>query len=169
MSTEGERVALRDIEHLRRMAAGHGSAIGVYAADLLDHPLPWTKMRQVYALLGLVKRWPERVGRFARDAERFATARSRPGPRMPRRRRRCGMSAPAPVISPELKALVRALKFGRCTDTLPERLALANSPDLSRAEFLELVLAAASISSLDDDRQAIATSTRRSAFPPLGA
>jgi hypothetical protein len=28
----------------------------------LDSPLPWTKMRQVYALLGLVKRWgPERV------------------------------------------------------------------------------------------------------------
>jgi hypothetical protein len=28
----------------------------------LDSPLPWTKMRQVYALLGLVKRWgPDRV------------------------------------------------------------------------------------------------------------
>jgi hypothetical protein len=28
----------------------------------LDIPLPWTKMRQVYALLGLVKKWgPERV------------------------------------------------------------------------------------------------------------
>jgi hypothetical protein len=28
----------------------------------LDTPLPWTKMRQVYALLGLVKRWgPDRV------------------------------------------------------------------------------------------------------------
>ncbi len=44
------------------MAAGHGPAIGAYAAAVLDHPLPWTKMRQVYALLGLVKRWgPERV------------------------------------------------------------------------------------------------------------
>ena len=29
---------------------------------LLDNPLPWTKMRQVYALLGLVKKWgPGRV------------------------------------------------------------------------------------------------------------
>jgi hypothetical protein len=87
---------------------------------VLDHPLPWTKMRQVYALLGLVKRWgAERVeaacarsldaevvsvpliarmieratetktaasatvpasqpARFAREAEHFATARSRP-------------------------------------------------------------------------------------------
>ena len=49
--------ALRDIGHLRRLAAGHGPAIGAYAAAVLDHPLPWTKMRQVYALLGLVKRW----------------------------------------------------------------------------------------------------------------
>lgn len=54
--------ALRDINHLRRLAASHGPAVGDYAAALLDIPLPWTKMRQVYALLGLVKKWgPERV------------------------------------------------------------------------------------------------------------
>jgi transposase len=54
--------ALRDVEHLKRMAGTHGEAIGAYAAVLLDSPLPWTKMRQCYALLGLVKRWgPERV------------------------------------------------------------------------------------------------------------
>jgi hypothetical protein len=54
--------AMRDLEALKRMAARHGDAIGAYAAAVLDHPLPWTKMRQVYALLGLVKRWgPERV------------------------------------------------------------------------------------------------------------
>ncbi len=54
--------ALRDLEHLRRLAAGHGPAVGAYATALLDTPLPWTKMRQVYVLLGLVKRWgPERV------------------------------------------------------------------------------------------------------------
>ena len=54
--------ALRDIDHLRRLAAGHGPAVGDYATALLDIPLPWTKMRQVYALLGLVKKWgPERV------------------------------------------------------------------------------------------------------------
>jgi hypothetical protein len=47
---------------LQRLAAGHGDAIGAYAAALLDIPLPWTKMRQVYALLGLVKKWgPTRV------------------------------------------------------------------------------------------------------------
>ncbi len=54
--------AMRDIDHLRRMAAAEGGAIGVYADALLAGPLPWTKMRQVYALLGLVKKWgPERV------------------------------------------------------------------------------------------------------------
>jgi hypothetical protein len=54
--------ALRDIDHLKQLAADHGPAIGAYAAAVLDHPLPWTKMRQTYALLGLVKRWgPERV------------------------------------------------------------------------------------------------------------
>lgn len=54
--------AMRDLDALQRLAAGHGPAIGAYAAALLDTPLPWTKMRQVYALLGLVKKWgPDRV------------------------------------------------------------------------------------------------------------
>ena len=54
--------AMRDIEHLKRLAAGHGPSVGAYAAVLLGSPLPWTKMRQVYALLGLVKKWgAERV------------------------------------------------------------------------------------------------------------
>jgi transposase len=54
--------ALRDLDRLKEMAASHGTAIGGYAAVLLDNPLPWTKMRQVYALLGLVKKWgPDRV------------------------------------------------------------------------------------------------------------
>jgi hypothetical protein len=54
--------ALRDLDHLRRLAAEHGPAVGDYAAALLDVPLPWTKMRQVYALLGLAEKWgAERV------------------------------------------------------------------------------------------------------------
>ena len=57
------------------MAAAQGPAIGAYATILLDNPLPWTKMRQVYALLGLAKKWgPDRVdaacGRAA-EAEAF--------------------------------------------------------------------------------------------------
>lgn len=49
--------ALRDLDKLQAMAARHGQAIGAYAAALLDIPLPWTKMRQVYRLLGLVKKF----------------------------------------------------------------------------------------------------------------
>jgi DNA replication protein DnaC len=51
------------------------------------------------------------------------------------------MSAPAPVVSPELKALLRRVKLGRSLDTLPERLALARTGGMGHAEFLELVLA----------------------------
>ncbi len=49
--------ALRDIEQLKTVAAKHGPAVGVYAAAVLDHPLPWTKMRQVYALIGLANKF----------------------------------------------------------------------------------------------------------------
>lgn len=57
LPTERTAYAMRDLDQLQRIAAGHGPAIGTYAAALLAHPLPWTKMRQVYALLGLAKKW----------------------------------------------------------------------------------------------------------------
>lgn len=76
---EGTEVyALRDLERLKNMAAVHGPAVGAYAAVLLEHPLPWTKMRQVYALLGLVKKWgPTRVDAAcarAADAEAYSVS-----------------------------------------------------------------------------------------------
>ena len=62
LPAERTAYAMRDLDALQRLAAGHGPAVGSFAVALLDHPLPWTKMRQVYALLGLVKKWgPERV------------------------------------------------------------------------------------------------------------
>jgi hypothetical protein len=68
-----EIYATRDVERLGRMAADYGEAIGVFAAAILDTPLPWTRMRQVYRLLGLVKKWgPSRVDQAcarALDAE----------------------------------------------------------------------------------------------------
>jgi DNA replication protein DnaC len=48
---------------------------------------------------------------------------------------------PTPIVTPELKALLRRVKLGRCLDTLPERLALAHTGQMGHAEFLELVLA----------------------------
>jgi DNA replication protein DnaC len=47
----------------------------------------------------------------------------------------------AATVTPELKALLRRVKLGRCLDTLPERLALAQTGGMGHAEFLELVLA----------------------------
>jgi hypothetical protein len=62
LPSERTAYAMRDLDQLQRIATSHGPAIGAYATALLDTPLPWTKMRQVYALLGLVKKWgPDRV------------------------------------------------------------------------------------------------------------
>lgn len=67
--------ALRDVAFLKRQAAEHGEAIGRFADALLDVPLPWTRMRRVYALLGMVRRYGvERVEqscRVATEAEMF--------------------------------------------------------------------------------------------------
>jgi transposase len=54
-----ERVgyAMRDLDRLRATATGHGQNIGIYTDRLLDEPLPWTRMRAVYRLLGLVRRY----------------------------------------------------------------------------------------------------------------
>ena len=49
--------ALRDLSALIGACAGHGPNIGIYAERLLDDPLPWTRMRTVYRLLGLVRRY----------------------------------------------------------------------------------------------------------------
>jgi transposase len=71
--TGKEIYATRDVDRLRCMAGDYGEAIGVYATALLDTPLPWTKMRQVYRLLGLVKKWGttrvEQACQRALDAE----------------------------------------------------------------------------------------------------
>jgi hypothetical protein len=53
---EKSAYARRDVAFLESQAARYGEAIGRYAHALLDVPLPWTRMRRVYALLGLVKR-----------------------------------------------------------------------------------------------------------------
>jgi transposase len=47
--------ARRDVDKLAKMAAARGDAIGIYAARILDAPLPWTRMRAVYALIGLAR------------------------------------------------------------------------------------------------------------------
>jgi DNA replication protein DnaC len=47
------------------------------------------------------------------------------------------MTAPTPTVSPELKVLMRKLRLGQLLNTLPERLALAKSHNLTHVNFLE--------------------------------
>jgi transposase len=49
--------AMRDIDRLIAAARRHGQHVGIYAERLLDDPLPWTRMRQTYRLLGLARRY----------------------------------------------------------------------------------------------------------------
>jgi transposase len=48
--------AMRDLDRLVAAARRHGTQVGIYAERLLDDKLPWTRMRAVYRLLGLVRR-----------------------------------------------------------------------------------------------------------------
>lgn len=49
--------AMRDLDQLVARAHRHGDSVGAYAAALLEVPLPWTRMRAVYRLLGLVNKF----------------------------------------------------------------------------------------------------------------
>jgi len=86
--------ALRDIQSLQRQAASHGDAVGRFAAALLDNPLPWTRMRRVYALLGLARRYGDarvnQVCALALAAEMFDV------PRLKRMLEQATASAPTP-------------------------------------------------------------------------
>lgn len=49
--------ASRDTEALLKVAREAGGMVGRYATCLLDKPQPWTSMRHVYRLLGLVRKY----------------------------------------------------------------------------------------------------------------
>jgi transposase len=57
LPAERSTYALRDLNYLVRQAEMIGASVGVYARRLLDVELPWTRMRQVYRLLGLARRY----------------------------------------------------------------------------------------------------------------
>ena len=50
------------------------------------------------------------------------------------------MSPLTDPIGPDLTATLRALKLGKLTATLPERLTLARQTDMPHADFLQLIL-----------------------------
>ena len=49
--------AQRDVAFFERQARAHGAAIAGVAQKILAGPLPWTRMRRVYALFGLCRRY----------------------------------------------------------------------------------------------------------------
>jgi transposase len=57
LPSEKTAYAMRDVTRLVASCAAHGANIGIYAERLLDDPLPWTRMRSVYRLLGLIRRY----------------------------------------------------------------------------------------------------------------
>jgi hypothetical protein len=64
--------ATRDLNFLKEQAARHGTAVGELAAIILDGPLPWTRMRRVYALLRLARKFGSaRVNAACRTALAF--------------------------------------------------------------------------------------------------
>jgi transposase len=64
--------ATRDVDSLLSKARDKGVHIGVYAERLLGGPLPWTRMRQAYALLALCDKYGEgRVEAICQSALAF--------------------------------------------------------------------------------------------------
>jgi transposase len=104
---EKSAYARRDVAFLESQATRHGAAIGRYAHALLDVPLPWTRMRRVYALLGLVKRHgAERVEAVCTTALPVGML------EIHRLRRMLELSAPAaaPALAPRVIPLARYLR-----------------------------------------------------------
>jgi transposase len=54
--THKRAYAMRDIQFLQKTADELGPSIGELARRLLGHPLPWTRMRNVHALISLARR-----------------------------------------------------------------------------------------------------------------
>jgi len=91
--------------------------------------------------VNLISRMIERAREDAEPEQRpegdLVAARFGPGPiRVPGPQGGRSMSDPTPTVSPELRALMRRLRLGQLLATLPERLALARTHDLTHLEFL---------------------------------
>ena len=108
--------AMRDLDRLLADGAAPGEQVGVYAQRLLDDPLPWTRMRAVYRLLGLARRYGddavntacERALDLDWSTSEVSTRCSSAAPR-PCRRRRRARSPPSPGGS----RATRAVAVGR--------------------------------------------------------
>ncbi|MGH2721772.1 MAG: Mu transposase domain-containing protein [Actinomycetota bacterium] len=110
--------AMRDLNQLKRIASGHGKGVGDYAGRLPDIDLPWTKMRQVYRLLGLVRRFgPERVDVCCRKAlELDVVDVSLIGRMLERASDEAAGSGAAPAAASPVNARVIPMRFARSAE-----------------------------------------------------
>lgn len=70
--SEKAAYAFRDVDTLLAKAKDRGAHVGVYAERLLAGPLPWTRMRQAYALLALCDKYGDgRVEAICQSALAF--------------------------------------------------------------------------------------------------
>lgn len=108
-------MATRSGESLQRLADAAGEHVGEYARRLLAGPLPWTRMRQVYRLLGLVSRFgdvltneacEQALGLDVVDVTRIDRM-------LERGLVRRGFLAPAPVAPAKPRDNVVPLRFAR--------------------------------------------------------
>lgn len=128
--------AMRDIDFLTRRAADHGTAVGQLAAILLDSPLPWTRMRRVYALLSLARKYGDaRVNAACRTALTFEMYDVRRLQRLLERGRETGhaidgapppTAASAPTVIPLARYLRAASQYAL---PLPSTHPSARTPD----------------------------------------
>jgi transposase len=100
--------AFRDIEFLGQRAESYGAAVGRFARTLLGGPLPWTRMRRVYALLGLAKRYGG--VRLDEACARALEADMLDVRRVERMIRDVGPAAPATVSAARVVPLARYLR-----------------------------------------------------------
>jgi hypothetical protein len=104
--SEKRAYALRDIDFLARQAKTHGEHVGRLAQALLDGPLPWTRMRRVYALLSLARRYGD-----ARLDATCAVALKAEMLDVRRLERMLARAAPAPT--PELAQVIALARYLR--------------------------------------------------------
>lgn len=100
--------ARRDVAFLERQARSHGASVGALARRILDGPLPWTRMRRVFALLGLCRRYGD-----ARVEETCARALAADMTDVHRLARMLQLGAPPPPTSPEPPRVIPLCRYLR--------------------------------------------------------
>jgi len=100
--------ARRDVAFFERSAERHGVAVGRFASVLLAGPLPWTRMRRVYALLGLCRRFGD-----ARVEEACKRALAAEMLDVKRLERMLNLAAPEPSPYPSTKEPAKVIPLCR--------------------------------------------------------